>query len=117
LSIHDEHVARVFALELRDYLETIYGVGWQIFQGVHRTIDFVFRERDLELVGEETLCANLGEGLVQLLVAGGLEGHELRRDSATEQRALDEPSLAKSELGRPRPDSDDRGIGLGLRRH
>jgi len=117
LSIDDEHIARILALELRDYLETVYGIGWQILERVNRAIDFVFRERYLELVCEETLRSDLGERLIELFVAGGLEGHELRRNSASEQRALDEASLAKSQLRSASPDSDDSGIGLELRGH
>jgi hypothetical protein len=117
LSIHDENVARILALELRDYLETIHGVCRQILERVYGAIDFVFRERYLELVREQALCPDFGQGLIQLLVARGLECHELGRDSPPEQSALDQPRLSESELGSPRPDSDDRRISLRLVRH
>jgi hypothetical protein len=84
---------------------------------VYRAVDLVLREGDLELVREKTLGSNLGERLIELLVARGLEGDELGRDAAPEQSALDEPRLAESELRSPRPDSDDGRIGPRLRRH
>jgi hypothetical protein len=39
---------------------------------VHGDVDAPVEERDVELASEETLAADVGEGLVEDLVTGGL---------------------------------------------
>src|SRR2546423_3719785 len=80
-------------------------------------VDFVFYQRHLELAREETLGANLGERFIQLFVAGGLEGDELRRDAARKQRVLDQSRLSQRELRGTRADSYNVRFGLFPRRH
>jgi hypothetical protein len=53
---------------------------------VHRAVDLVLRQRDFELVREKSLCPNLTERLIDLLVADRLERHQLRVNPAREQR-------------------------------
>ena len=84
---------------------------------MHGAVDFVFRERDLELTSEQSLGTDLGERLVELLVARRLERHQFGDDSAREQSFLHESRLTQCKLRRSRPNSYDVRIGLFLRRH
>ena len=69
---------------------------------MHGAIDFALAQRDFELVGEKTFGADLRQRLIQVLVASGLERHQLRREAAIGERALDQSGLAQSQLGRAR---------------
>ena len=44
---------------------------------MHGAVDLLFQESHLELVGEQPFGADLGERLVELLVAGRFESDEL----------------------------------------
>ena len=56
------------------------------------------RRSVFELVREKSLCPNLTERLIQLLVTGRLERHQLRRDPASEQRFFNHARLPEREL-------------------
>ena len=75
--VHDEHIARILALEHRDEREARRHVGGKILERVHAAVDLPRRERILELLREQPLRADRAQRFVELLVADRLEGDEL----------------------------------------
>src|SRR5438105_10524266 len=84
---------------------------------MHSAVDLVFRQRHFELASEQPFGADLGEWLVELLVARRLEGHQLGGNPARKQSLLHESRLTERQLGGSGADSYNPGIGLFFRRH
>jgi hypothetical protein len=48
---------------------------------VHGDVDTTVQQRDVQLAREQTFAADVRQGLVQNLVAGGLRGYENGEDA------------------------------------
>src|SRR5215510_9594046 len=71
---------------------------------MHTAVDLTPHEIGLELLREETLCADRCEGLVETFVARCFIRFELRLHAARRERLLDLARLPKGKLGRSRRD-------------
>ena len=69
----DESVADILAREHAGEDGALGKVGGHVLHGVNTDVDAAVEERLVELAGEETLAADVGEGLVENLVTGGLK--------------------------------------------
>jgi hypothetical protein len=65
---------------------------------MHAAIDFLFRERDLELVREQSFRSDSAERLSDFLIAERFESDDLTADAAFLESLCHHSCLAKSEL-------------------
>lgn len=53
--------------------------GWADLHGVHGDVDAAVQESLVDLLGEETLAADVSQGLPKDLVSRGLDDHDIQR--------------------------------------
>ena len=72
----DERVTHVLAGEHAGQEGALGKVRGHVLHGVHGEVDATVQQRDVQLAREQTFAADVRQGLVQNLVAGGLRGSE-----------------------------------------
>jgi hypothetical protein len=60
--VRDENICRALPFRDGSYHETIDWLGWQILATMNGQIDLVIDQGTLQLLGEQTLAADLSEG-------------------------------------------------------
>src|SRR6185437_16713605 len=82
-----------------------------VLERMHRDVGAAFVERDLELLHEEPLAADLSERPVEDAIAPGRHAHRLHREArmAGAERFSDHFRLAHREAAFPRGDADTCG--------
>src|SRR4051812_20902376 len=105
--VHDEHVTRILPGQKRADFEPIGICRRKILEGMDATLHLPAGEVVLQLLREESLRADLGEWLRQVLVTDCLIGDELRSNTGFLDQSRDHACLPQRQLGGSGRDADD----------
>src|SRR5687768_1942150 len=104
--VDDERIARILALEDGGDQYALWRFGGKILQGMHAAFDLPRSQRMLQLLGEQSLRTDRAQGLIDALVARGLEGDELGLHIVRAERGLDLSRLPQRQLRCARADAN-----------
>ena len=122
----DESIARIFPRQNTGNRNTVRQNGFEVLHGVHGDVDIASEQRLLDLLGEQTLAANIGERAVGYAIARGADDDELHvigREvgMGSNQSGPDLPGLDEGELAAAGADAHCRAAFrthlIALRRH
>src|SRR5580693_3219932 len=104
--VRAKYVARILPGGHGRNLKTLGKLGGKVFQTMYCKVDASLGQGLFDLLGEHALGANLGEGNIGDLVAGGLDDFQFDFVTPFAQQGADVMGLPECELGASRADAE-----------